>query len=343
MATKKEDEEIKRPEPQSALNPTIMGRPLFPTLERTKEMIGSAASSVMDALGSGPNPAMMAGSAGANPLVASQVPDFPQGGALINTSRFYGPPSERPDWRDPAMQWDVAKTTAQKPSMDIPLPSSPSATSVGQDLVTQPAIRDTVLPIELTQRQTKSELPQGPAYRQIQTPYGTIYATPEQAAKTRVAEIASLPADHMRLARIGEEARRNVAIRQAQQAGRTLGRANVDTTEKYFAQKQAERAALASASAEARGAGMSPESIREARRAYTSRQPSSVAGIRRDLASMMPNFNRPMAERTEFVRSPFNIPSGGPQPYGASFATPSPILDNYRLGSPMSFNFGYGV
>jgi hypothetical protein len=74
----------------------------------------------------------------------------------------------------------------------------------------------TPIPPQVAQPATKPASPYSNKVP-IKTPYGTIYATPEQAARPRVAEIASLPADHMRLARIGEEARRSARIRQVRE------------------------------------------------------------------------------------------------------------------------------
>jgi hypothetical protein len=49
---------------------------------------------------------------------------------LINTSRFSGPPSDRPDWRDPAQQWDAKPVT----------PFTPSTTGFGQTIPINDAI-----------------------------------------------------------------------------------------------------------------------------------------------------------------------------------------------------------
>ena len=68
----------------------------------------------------------------------------------------------------------------------------------------------------------------------IQTPYGTIYATPEQASRQRVAEIATMPRDAARLAGIGEEARRSARIKQVRANTReTLRRRELERQETY--------------------------------------------------------------------------------------------------------------
>ena len=79
-----------------------MGRPLFPSMGR----IGQALSGLRDSaqqtfIDPSVPPTMMAGAAGVNPLRVTSAP------SLVNTRRFSGPPSERPDWRDPEQQWDV--------------------------------------------------------------------------------------------------------------------------------------------------------------------------------------------------------------------------------------------
>jgi len=71
--------------------------------------------------GGRPNPAMMAGSAGINPLSTTSIPSFPSAGPLIRTSRFSGPPSKRPDWRDPSQQRDAQPV----------IPFAPSTTGLG--------------------------------------------------------------------------------------------------------------------------------------------------------------------------------------------------------------------
>ena len=80
--------------------------------------------------GSRPNPAMMAGSAGINPLSTTSIPSFPSSGPLIRTSRFSGPPSERPDWRDPSQQWDAQPV----------IPFAPSTTGFGGTIPINDAI-----------------------------------------------------------------------------------------------------------------------------------------------------------------------------------------------------------
>jgi hypothetical protein len=107
MAKKKEDTPIV-PQPAAnagdAVASGLFGNAAFRPVGETIPKLGSA-------IASGQVPTMMAGAAGANPLVASNVPQFPSKiGPLISTN--YGlPPSERPDFRNPAMQWDAKPVT----------------------------------------------------------------------------------------------------------------------------------------------------------------------------------------------------------------------------------------
>jgi hypothetical protein len=84
------------------------------------------------------NPAMMAGAAGVNPLIADDVPEFPSLGPLIRTSRFSGPPSERPDWRDPEEQWDAKPVTPRGPRTVGGPPSTEPPSFISSD---DPAVK----------------------------------------------------------------------------------------------------------------------------------------------------------------------------------------------------------
>ena len=130
MAKKKNEDPIK-PQPAANAGDTVasglFGGAAFRPIGETLPNLGRS-------IISGQSPTMMAGSAGANPLVASGVPDFPSGlslGPLVNTSRFSGPPSERPDWRDPAQQWDTMRPTT---------PTGPSTVGSGRTISQADAI-----------------------------------------------------------------------------------------------------------------------------------------------------------------------------------------------------------
>ncbi len=179
----------------------------------------------------------------------------------------------------------------------------------------------------------------------IQTPRGTIFATDQQQAN--MAAPRSIDQQSSR-----SPQQQQALLAQIRSQGLQMAQNKIAQQEEFFKQKRAERAALAGATQEAYKSGMSPQSIRQARNEYTSQQPSSIAGIQKQFQSMVPQFGTPMAQRGSVagIRSSFNIPTGGPQPYQASgfntgmnFNALTPILDNNRIGNPMSFNFGYGV
>jgi hypothetical protein len=144
----------------------------------------------------------------------------------------------------------------------------------------------------------------------IQNPYGAVYATADQVAnmnrpRTIAQQSTRSPAEQQAL------------LEQMRERGSAIGKRIGGQQEAYFTQKRAEMAELNRATAQASQAKMSPQSIREARSVYTTQQPSSIGGIQQQFASFLntPSFGEtPMANRTAFVRAPFGIPSGGPQP-----------------------------
>jgi len=178
---------------------------------------------------------------------------------------------------------------------------------------------------------------------QVAGPYGFAQTslTPQQVeqreqARQQAQQMGTMP-------RTPEE--QQALLAQARQRGAALGQQRVANMEEFFKQKRAEGTALAQATKEAYEAGMGSQSIRQARNAYTSQQPSSVAGIRKQFQSMIPEFKSPMEQRSSVagIRSFFNLPVGGPQPaQGMNLASQTPILDN-RFGNPFgSIFFGYG-
>ena len=266
-----------------------MGRPLFPTFDRTKEMVGSA----FNALTSGSNPAMMAGSAGVNPFASANVPEFPSRlGPLIRTD--YGlPPSERPEFRNPADQWDAKPVTARTAAITAPQPAAPSLAptfpNTGMGIMGNQNVGP--LPIEQFSPMTRmaptladrgnvtTDITGMQGKVPIQTPYGTIYATAGQAQTQRVSEMGGLPAQSARLANIGEQAQRNAAINQMRERGTALAQQRLGAQEAFFAQRRAERGALAVAESAARASGVRPMDIMRARENVAG--PSSIAGIQR--------------------------------------------------------------
>ena len=113
----------------------------------------------------------------------------------------------------------------------------------------------------------------------IQTPYGTVYAAAQQAGTGRVSEMGGLPAQSARLANIGEQAQRSAAIAQMRERGTALAQQRFGAQEAFFAQRRAERGALARAESAARAAGVRPMDIMRARETVAG--PSSIAGIQR--------------------------------------------------------------
>jgi hypothetical protein len=314
-----DEEELKKMREADAVASGLFGGAAF-------RPVGETLSNVRRAITSAQTPAMMAGSAGVNPLTATNVPAFPSRlGPLVRTD--YGlPPSERPEYRDPALQWDARQTrTASTP---IPLPTMPSAVSVGQNLVTQQPIRNPVLPANLTQNRV---IPDRPSYNQIQTPYGMVFASteapkeggPSQASNQRVMEMGYLPEQSARLANIGEQAQRNAAIAQMRERGAALGQQGIQRQEQFFTQKRAERDALRLAESEARAGGISSMDIMRARGGG----PSTMAGIRSDFQNYQPQIG-PMAPTSTLVAnavSGFNrgLPSGGSRPLPSGPLGPS--------------------
>jgi hypothetical protein len=222
------------------LNPTVMGRPLFPTFDRTKEMVGSA----FNALTSGSNPAMMAGSAGVNPFASANVPEFPSRlGPLIRTD--YGlPPSERPEFRNPADQWDAKPVTARTAAITAPQPAAPSLAPTFPNTGMGIMGNQNVGPLPTEQFSPMARMAPTLADRgnvttditgmqgkvPIQTPYGTIYATAGQAQTQRVSEMGGLPAQSARLANIGEQARR---MGMAKAGGRQIAQGYTETMRNF--------------------------------------------------------------------------------------------------------------
>ena len=150
----------------------------------------------------------------------------------------------------------------------------------------------------------------------IQTPYGTVYATAQQAGTERVAEMGGLPAQSARLANIGEQAQRGAAIAQMRERGAALAQQRLGAQESFFAQKRAEREALGTTEAAARTAGVRPMDIMRAREIVAG--PSTIGGIQREFASYQPAIG-PMAPTSLYASraaSQFTgaLPEGGSRP-----------------------------
>lgn len=298
-------------------------------------------------------------------LPPSQIasPSMPRLGPLVRTD--YGlPPSERPEFRNPAEQWDARPVAARTAAATAPQPAAPSLAAApvpqfpatGMGLMGNQNIRP--LPTEQISPMARFEptladrgavttdITGMQGKTPIQTPYGTIYATAEQAAKPRVAEIAGLPAQSARLERIGEEARRNVALRKAAQAGRELGRRNVRAMESYFAQQRAEAREMREAIDRARAAGISSEIIARGAQDFQRSRPTTMPQIR---SAFAPFAKRPEMEPQQrgFASNMFGLQnqgfsfSGGPQPL-TGFSQPSSFIENQNR-NPFGSIYGFGV
>lgn len=200
---------------------------------------------------------MMAGSAGVNPMMAGNIPDFPRLGPLIRTgspsipnrfassiiSAFSGPPPEAREYRNPADQWDArpVRTAPQKPQFvgTDPRAATPDDMDYfygrGKYAANQPAKQT----VAATAPQPAKSAAKPTAT--IQTPYGTVKATADQlqydsafkdngqsfwAAGTMVPQSA-------RLANIGERAR---GMGMARRGGQKIAE-NYRTTMTNFANR----------------------------------------------------------------------------------------------------------
>lgn len=210
----------------------------------------------------------MAGSAGVNPSRIGPPPP------LFNTRRFdLGPPSERPDWRDPSQQWDVRKTR------------TPSSTGSGRTISQADAIAQNNADMSPQEQEFYRDYmgrmytPQAPPPRAVDmgipgftTPYGMVYPTRSQVGDAR--RLSELRPMSARLANIGEKIVRpkvlksridyvknsptsntdgstmskalegltqEEKIRVMRERGKQLAKQRKEDTEKFFASKQSER------------------------------------------------------------------------------------------------------
>jgi hypothetical protein len=104
---------------------------------------------------------------------------------------------------------------------------------------------------------------------QIQTPYGTIYATPEQAANMNSPRTVSQQSSR-------SPAEQQALLSQMQQRGSQIRERIGGQQEAFFAEKKQEREALRGAEAIARGQGARTMDIMRAREAAT---PTTLSGI----------------------------------------------------------------
>lgn len=152
----------------------------------------------------------------------------------------------------------------------------------------------------------------------IQTPYGTIYATPEQQAnlqapRTLAQQSSRSPAEQQAL------------IAQMREQGAVLRQQGMQRQEQFFAQRQAEREALSSAESSARARGVRPMDIMRARSAVSG--PSTIAGIQGQFQTYQPQIG-PMAPTSTLVANAVSgftggLPVGGSRPLPAGPMGPS--------------------
>lgn len=131
----------------------------------------------------------------------------------------------------------------------------------------------------------------------IQTPYGTVYATAQQAGTGRVAEMGGLPAQSARLANIGERAR---GMGMARRGGQQIAE-NYRTTMTNFANRNISSPVNLPAPQDRFGralVGMFPSSREAMARAEKATSPTS------SLASMGNTLSFPFME--ERNRNPFS-------------------------------------
>jgi hypothetical protein len=314
-----------------------MGRPLFPTAERSKEIFGSmasdAASRAIAGLG---RSASTLGSALAFPITAAQ--QAVSGQPLISTSdlgrgRFGEPPISttgyQPSSRPQAVVPSKSGSTAAMPNFP-PMPSAPVAAptlpnvgmgimgnqNVGPLPTEQFSPMARIAPTLADRGNVTTDITGMQGKTPIQTPYGTVYATAQQAGTDRVAEMANLPAQSARLANIGEQAQRGAAIAQMRERGAALAQQRFGAQESFFAQRRAERDALRSTEATARAGGTRPMDIMKARELVAG--PSTIAGIQQQatIGPMSP-------VGTTVSRFAGALPEGGsrPLPSGAMGAS----------------------
>lgn len=301
-------------------NPTILGRPLFPSSEKLKEYGRTIAGAFTPAAGT--TPATMAGVT--VPPAGASLSQLQFKGPLLGTGPMFavkGTPTPTPQpepvktdigafaaTRFP-FSFDVAKT--QTPSMQQP--NIAALTGGAQPLSFAAPVQTPFTPTKPTVRRTDTV-----------TKYGTISATPSQLRNFNERETANVSRT---------PAQQQALLAQMRESGRAMAGAQ----NQFFAQKKAERDAILPSAIEATMAGASPQSIRAASTSYSTAQPSSIAGIQRAAyAARQTGFNPQSAVAS--VRGMFGLPAGGPQPQQQF--TPSSFTPSFANFNPFS-NINY--
>jgi len=271
--------------------------------------IDSARAAVQRNMANAPSPTMMAGSAGVNPLTASNIPTFPMPrGPLVRTD--YGlPPSERPDYRNPAMQWDARQPQAQRTAnapIQVPLPTAISPTSVGQNLVTQQSLRNPVLPLTLTQNRVIPET--SPSVREIQTPYGSVFASnapQQQGMPTQAQSFASRATAYE--GRTPEQ--QQALLAQVRQSGRNIAQGYRSTMNEFA------RSTI-------------PQTLRDRE------MPAPQGRIGQPLIANFPRSREAMTQARQMVSPAMTMAAFSPT------QVPSPFIED-RLRNPFSSIYGF--
>lgn len=330
-----------------ALNPEILGRPLFPSAQRTKELLGGFGQYAINAITptAGTPPATMAGVS--IPPAGASLGQLQFAGPLINTSRFNQQAAPQPT--QPAQSpfnYGAYAATVGLPTFDVTktqTPFSQYSASAPQQLTSglaQPA------PSFPTQLPTRPSVPE--AITPNQSTPAAKFARISDWSQNPLVQAARATGDIAAIERATVQARNQgrgvfqpndvsgvslAALRTSNpEAGfgsmrtpeqqqallaqmRTQGSRMAGSQETFFAEKRQEREALRGAEALARAQGVRSMDIMRAREAATT--PSTIAGIRAATspyqAGPRPSFA--MTAQSEFTR---NLPVGGSAPRPAT-------------------------
>jgi len=324
-----------------ALNPKILGRPLFPSVEKTGELLQGAAKTAQQIFtpSAGSPPPTMAGVT--VPPAGASLSQFQYKGPLMGTNpvfgSMFGMGNEQKSASQPASQpynYGLFAATAGLPKFDVTQTQTPfsqtSATSSQQlsNLVANRAApqqaqvptQDLIFPLPADQRSQGRTPINIRGVEPMSQRSATLYATPEQLtnfASRQTAYEGRTPEQQQTL------------LAQIRSQGPQMAQNRIAQQDEYFKQKRAESKMMSDATTEAFKSGVSPEKIAQARSSYYQSQPNTLAGIRNEFQSMVPEFGTPMEQRTRVagVRSSFGLPAGGPQPMQGSY-TPSFMANN---------------
>jgi hypothetical protein len=219
---------------------SFLGQPILPR-------VGAAASRAASGLG---RSASTLGSALVFPITAAQQAVSGQpliSGAALGRGRFGEAPipttGYQPSSRPQAVVPSKSGSTAAMPDFP-PMPSAPVAAPTFPNVGMGIMGNQNVGPLPTEQFSPMARMAPTLADRgnvttditgmqgkvPIQTAYGTIYATPQQAQTQRVSEMGGLPEQSARLANIGEQARR---MGMAKAGGRQIAQGYTETMRNF--------------------------------------------------------------------------------------------------------------